>query len=81
MAPVALAMKSMAPLSLPIAAPASRVLAVTVFFATAGMYASDGPIGCEPPTLTAMSRAWLLVATQLRKNAAQSAFFALAPMP
>src|SRR5689334_6538451 len=81
MAPVALAMKSIAPLALPMVAPAASVAAVTLPSLTGGMYASAGPIGCEPPTLTAMSRACWLVATQLRKNAAQSAFLALLLMP
>ena len=40
-----------------------------------------GPPGLEPPTATLIFRAFGLVATQLRKNAAQSAFFALSAMP
>src|SRR6185436_10634847 len=81
MAPVAFAMKSIDPLSLPMVAPASSVAAVIEPSFTGGMYASDGPIGCDPPTDTSMSRAFWLVATQLRKNAAQSAFGAFALIP
>ena len=49
--------------------------------APGGTGRSGGPPGFEPPTATSISRAVSLVATQLRKNAAQSAFFALAAIP
>ena len=42
---------------------------------------SAGPPGFEPPTVTLILRAFALVATQLRKNAAQSACFAFAAIP
>ena len=54
---------------------------MTLSAATAGMYASAGPIGCDPPISTPISRARLSVATQLRKKAAQSAFLAFAAIP
>ena len=81
MALVALAMKSIAPPSAPITGPAARVSAVTEPAATSGIVAPVGPPGFEPPMATSILRASSLEATQLRKNAAQSGFLALAAMP
>ena len=75
--PVALAMKSIAPLSLATPAPAASVSLVTEPAAAGGTARSVGPPGFEPPTATSIWRAFSFVATQLKKNAAQSAFFAL----
>jgi len=76
-----LAMKSMAPFSAASTLPAVSVASVTEPGATAGMGRSGGPPGLDPPTSTLIRRALSLVATQLRKKAAQSAFGALLPMP
>ena len=81
MEPVALAMKSIAPLSCATCAPAASVSFVTDPSAAGGTGRSVGPPGFEPPTVTSIWRAASLVATQLKKNAAQSAFAALAAIP
>src|SRR4029450_5397571 len=74
-------MKSIAPLSLPTCAPAASVSFVTEPAAAGGTGRSGGPPGLEPPTATSISRAFSLGATQLKKNAAQSAFLAWAATP
>src|SRR5512140_682031 len=74
-------MKSMAVPALLTTAPAASVSFVTEPAATAGIVASAGPPGFEPPTATSILRAASFVATQLKKNAAQSACLALAAMP
>src|SRR4029453_476724 len=74
-------MKSIAPLSLPACAPAVSVSLVTEPAAAGGTGRSGGPPGFEPPTATSIFRAFSLVAPQVRKNAAQSAFLALAAIP
>ena len=73
-------MKSIAPLSFATSAPAANVSLVTAA-AAFGRVRSGGPPGFEPPTATSISRALSFVATQLKKNAAQSAFFAFAEIP
>src|SRR5512138_106521 len=78
---VALAMKSIEVPALPTTGPAASVSFVTDPAVTDGIAASAGPPGLEPPTVTSICRALSLVATQLRKNAAQSAFFAFAAIP
>src|SRR5512135_2162075 len=78
---VALAMKSIEVPALPTTGPAASVSFVIEPAVTDGMVASAGPPGLEPPTVTSIWRALSLVATQLRKKAAQSAFLALAAMP
>src|SRR5437867_2260191 len=77
MAPVALAMKSMAPFSFAITLPAASVCAIADPGFTFGIAKLGGPPGLEPPTLTLILRALGFVATQFRKNAAQLACFAL----
>src|SRR5690606_3611177 len=81
MAPVALAMKSMAPLSCARVAPAASDCSVTEPGSTAGMGRSVGPPGLDPPTSTLILRASSLRATQSRKKAAHSGLAALALMP
>src|ERR1044072_5269374 len=78
---VELARKSIEVPSLPTTGRAASVSFVTEPEATEGIVASAGPPGLEPPTATSISRALSLVAIQFRKNAAQSAFFALAAIP
>src|SRR5512135_1207783 len=78
---VALAMKSIDVPALPITGPAASVSFVIEPAVTVGIAASAGPPGFDPPTLTSIWRAVGFEATQLKKNAAQSAFFALAAMP
>src|SRR5512136_1858123 len=74
-------MKSMDVPALPTIGPAASVSFVTEPAATEGIVASAGPPGFDPPTATSIWRAAGFEATQLRKNAAQSAFFALAAIP
>ena len=74
-------MKSIAPLSFATTFPAASVCAVVEPGLTLGIGRFGGPPGFEPPTSTLILRGSRFVATQLRKNAAQSAFFALAAMP
>src|SRR5690348_5818834 len=74
-------MKSIAEPALPTTAPAASVSFVTDPSATVGILASAGPPGFDPPTLTSICRASGFEATQLKKNAAQSAFLALDAMP
>src|ERR1035437_3134126 len=81
MEPVAFAMKSIAPLALETWAPTASESLVTAPAAAGGIGRSAGPPGLEPPIATLIWRAVALVATQSRKKAAQSAFFALAAMP
>src|SRR6185369_8243086 len=81
MALVALAMKSIELPALPTTGPAARVSLVTEPSVTAGIVESAGPPGLEPPMATSILRASSLLATQLRKKAAQSAFLALAAIP
>src|SRR5512135_2822697 len=78
---VAFAMKSIELPALPTTGPAVRVSFVTEPAVTEGIVESAGPPGLDPPIATSISRALSLVPTQLKKNAAQSAFFALAAMP
>src|SRR4051794_8472091 len=73
-------MKSIAPLSFVTSAPAFSV-SLVIGAVACGTDASGGPPGFEPPTATSIWRALSLVATQFRKNAAQSAFFAFAAIP
>jgi hypothetical protein len=54
---------------------------VTEPSSTGGIARSVGPPGFEPPTSTLIWRAASFVATQSKKNAAQSACSALAAMP
>src|SRR4029450_3814266 len=81
MAPVALAMKSMAPFSLAITLPAASVCAIADPGFTFGIAKLGGPPGLEAPTVPLILRALGFVATQFRKNAAQLACFALAAIP
>src|SRR3954452_19393670 len=81
MAPVAFAMKSIAPFCAATTLPAARVCEINEPFFVTGTGRFGGPPGFEPPTLTFSLRAAGLVATQLKKNAAQFACFAFAAMP
>ena len=74
-------MKSIAVPALPITVPAASVSFVTEPAVTEGIVASAGPPGFDPPMVTSIWRAVGFEATQLKKNAAQSAFFAWAAMP
>src|SRR5512147_806965 len=74
-------MKSIAVPALPTTVPAASVSLVTDPAATVGIVASAGPPGFDPPIVTSIWRAGGFEATQLKKNAAQSAFLALAAMP
>ena len=74
-------MKSIAPFDSATNFPAASVSLVTEPSSTGGIARSVGPPGFEPPTSTLICRAASLVATQLKKNAAQSACSALAAMP
>ncbi len=74
-------MKSIAVPASPTTAPAASVSFVTEPSAADGISRSPGPPGFEPPTSTRIWRAASFVATQSRKNAAQSAFGASAAIP
>src|SRR5512133_2639568 len=74
-------MKSIDVPASPTTGPAASVSFVTEPSATDGIVAPEGPPGLDPPILTSISRAVSFEATQLRKNAAQSAFLALAAIP
>src|SRR5690348_14236260 len=74
-------MKSMAVPALPTTLPAANVSAVIEPAGTEGVDAPAGPPGLEPPTVTSICRALAFDPTQFRKNAAQSACFALAAIP
>src|SRR5512144_1677307 len=78
---VELAIKSIDVPALPTTGPAASVSFVTEPAVTEGIVASAGPPGLEPPIATSISRALSFEATQLRKNAAQSACLALAAIP
>src|SRR5258708_26457933 len=74
-------MKSIDVPALPITGPAASVSFMIEPAATVGIVASAGPPGFDPPTATSIWRAVGFEATQFKKNAAQSAFFALVAMP
>src|SRR5258708_1566342 len=74
-------MKSIDVPALPTTGPAASVSLMIEPSVTLGIVASAGPPGFDPPTVTSICRAVGFEATQFKKNAAQSAFFALAAMP